>query len=75
MNEQQITIGKTIYTVKPVTDPQHKEHVAYELISAKRHYYLLRNVPNPSMLFAIADGMRSPSWWFTDKSGKLEQIK
>jgi hypothetical protein len=57
------------------------EHVPYLLHGPRgARYALLRNVPNPSMLFAVNDRSFVQSsaaerlGWFTDRNGVLEHV-
>lgn len=53
------------------------EEIPYELHGKRgAHYGLMRNVPNPHMLFAInlrGFGVVERLGWFTDKNGELEE--
>jgi hypothetical protein len=74
MNDK-IVVGRTEYTVTVVVGDEHPE-IAYELRGPRgAHYGLLRNQPNPSMLFAIhmrRFGVVRAMPWFTDRNGILE---
>lgn len=54
------------------------EKIPYELRGARgAHYGLMRNVPNPHMLFAInmrSFGCVERLGWFTDKDGTLKAV-
>lgn len=71
-----LTIGRITYAVTR-TD---SEEVPYELRGPRgAHYGLMRNVPNPTLLFPI--NMRAfgvdPArlGWFTDKDGTLRWLR
>jgi hypothetical protein len=49
----------------------------YILHGPRATYALIRNGPNPDMLFPVATGngkLRVPRGWFTDKGGTLRQV-
>ena len=70
-----VTVGRITYEVTATGD----EHTPYELRGPRgAHYGLMRNVPNPSLLFMF--NMRgftkgTPDVWFTDRSGRLELLR
>lgn len=50
---------------------------AYKVTGPRSSYLLMRNTPNPSLLFVVSAGLRKSGnirgcAWFTDKRGKLE---
>jgi hypothetical protein len=52
---------------------------AYKIIGPRKEFFLMRNKPNPSMLFAVPEGRRSCKVrgyeWFTDKDGQLKPVR
>ncbi len=70
-----LTHNGKAFTAEPITTPEDKEAGAEYLLSAPdgKEYLLVRNVPNPHMLFAIRiKNLTVPNgWWFTDKGGSL----
>lgn len=56
---------------KPVSD----DMAAYEAYDARgRGYYLVRNEHNPKMMFVVADGLKVPPGWYTDKGGTIRRV-
>jgi hypothetical protein len=55
------------------------DQIPYELHGPKgARYGLMRNVPNPSMLFAVnlrSLGVVDRLGWFTDKDGELREAR
>ena len=70
-----ITIGRTEYQVVK-TD---SEETPYELHGPRgARYGLMRNVPNPQLLFMFnlrGFTKKAPDWWFTDKGGELKWMR
>ncbi len=68
--------GKTEYTVTKNETPR----IPYTLTGVRgAKYDLMRNVPNPHMLFAVngasfTKGTPFTGRWFTDKTGTLELL-
>ena len=74
-SEAQQTVGG--YRIEPPrTD---SENIAYVLVGKRgARYGLLRNEPNPGLLFAIymdRFGVAEHVGWFTDKNGHLEHVR
>ena len=55
------------------------EEIPYELHGPRgAHYGLMRNAPNPKLLFAInmrRMGVIEKLGWFTDRNGHLESVR
>lgn len=70
-----VTVGHITYTVLK-TD---SDELPYELRGPRgAHYSLMRNVPNPHMLFAINArrfGVVERLGWFTDQGGELRSVR
>jgi len=68
--------GKTEYTVTK----NENANIPYTLTGVRgAKYNLMRNVPNPTMLFAVngvsfTKGTPFMGRWFTDKNGTLELL-
>jgi len=81
-----LQVGRTTYEVTPSTDGDWRapgaqiNACAYVLTGPRgARYALLRNVPNPAMLFAINDKNWTKSTpfdgkWFTDAGGTLRLL-
>lgn len=68
-----LTVGATEYQVIETGS----EHAPYELHGPRgARYGLMRNVPNPHMLFMfnMRGGRGAPDWWFTDRDGALTLV-
>lgn len=74
--QAEILIGKTPYSIEVLDES--KLHTAYMLRSMKgptKELALLRNVPNPKMLFAVRfPGIKPTRLWFTDRDGDLKLV-
>jgi hypothetical protein len=75
MSAETVTVGRVTYEVTATGD----EHTPYELRGPRgAHYGLMRNVPNPHMLFTFnMKGFTrgAPDIWFTDRNGTLEWVR
>ena len=75
--QTELTIGRTTYKVKKLAETK-PISVAYVLTGPRgAEYNLIRNGPNPTLLFATNGRKFSASTpfegeWFTDEKGKLE---
>lgn len=63
------------YLVEKLPEPD-EFSFAYKVTGPRKTFYLMRNNPNPSMLFVMPNNGRTGAIrgheWFTDKRGKLE---
>jgi hypothetical protein len=62
--------------VEKLDEPEGKISFAYKVTGPRREWRLMRNRPNPSMLFVCPEGRRSGKIrgyeWFTDRDGTLK---
>jgi len=73
--QETITVGRITYQVVRTAN----ENIPYELYGPRgARYGLMRNVPNPRMLFMFnlkGFTKRTPDVWFTDRNGRLEVVR
>ena len=66
------------YAVHKLPETPGKIGFAYRITGPKKEWMLLRNVPNPAMLFVCPEGRRPGRIrgheWFTDKTGELRPV-
>ena len=66
------------YTIEKLEE---KEDIcfAYCVIGPRKKFWLMRNKPNPSILFVCPEGRNSGKIrgyeWFTDKDGTLKPVR
>jgi hypothetical protein len=67
------------YRIEKLPEDPGKISFAYKIIGPKKEFYLLRNQPNPAMLFVCPEGRRTSKIrgysWFKEVDGKLHPAK
>ena len=75
---QKLLIGRTEYNVEKIAPPPDGDdiHYAYKLTHGKKTYMLMRNVPNPSLMFPVGENMSAPKWWVKEMpDGTLKEVR